>query len=91
MKVEIQLFSILRERLPPDAVEGKTTITLAEGATLGDLIIELGIDQVLGYPPAELTTKAGWQVMVSGKLATDMNRVLQAGDQVRIFPPVSGG
>lgn len=96
MEIEVQLFSILRECLPTDTKaqghsQGKAIITLPEGATLADLITELGIDQYLGYPPAELTTKAGWQFMVSGRFAPDVARVLQDGEQVRVFPPVSGG
>ena len=91
MQIGVQLFSILRDCLPPDADRGKATITLPEGATLSDLVGHLGIDRHLGYAAAELTTVASWQVMVSGKFELDMERVLQDGDEVRIFPPVSGG
>ena len=91
MEINVQLFSILRDCLPPDADRGKATITLPQDATLADLVRHLGIDQHLGYAAAELTTAASWQVMVSGKFELDMERVLKDGDEVRIFPPVSGG
>lgn len=91
MKVQVQLFSILRDLLPPDAQRGRTTLTLAEGATLADLITRLGIDQKLGIAAEEITTKAGWQVMVSDKFEASMERVLRDGDEVKILPPISGG
>lgn len=91
MQIHVQLFSILRDCLPPEADRGRATITLPEGATLADLVTHLGIDRHLGHAAAELTTTASWQVMVSGGFELDMGRVLQDGDEVRIFPPVSGG
>ncbi len=96
MQIHVQLFSILRDCLPPEAEaqgssRGKATITLPEGATLADLVSHLGVDRHLGCTAAELTSKASWQVMVSGQFELDMEHVLQDGDQVRIFPPISGG
>jgi molybdopterin converting factor small subunit len=91
MQIHVQLFSILRDCLPPDAERGKATVTLPDGATLTDLVTHLGIDRHLGYNASELTSAASWQVMVSGQFELDMERVLLDGDQVHIFPPVSGG
>ncbi len=96
MQIHVQLFSILRDCLPPDANARGTsgaqaTVTLPQGATLADLVTHLGIDEHLGYDAAELTSRAAWQVMVSGQFEWDMGRALQDGDEVRIFPPVSGG
>ena len=96
MQIHVQLFSILRDCLPPDAEArgpsgGRATISLQEGATLVDLVRHLGIDQHLGYEASELTNTASWQVMVSGQFELDMGRKLQDGDEVRIFPPLSGG
>ena len=91
MQIHVQLFSILRDCLPPDAVRGKATISLAEGSTLTDLVTHLGIDRQLGYTAPDVVARANWQVMVSGRFETDMGRVLQDGDEVGIFPPVSGG
>ena len=96
MQIQVHLFSILRDCLPPGAEArggsaGKATVTLPEGATLADLVTRLGIDRHLGYRASELTSSASWQVMVSGRFELDMDRVLQDGDEVSIFPPVSGG
>ena len=96
MQIHVHLFSILRDCLPPDAEAqggsgGTAVIALPEGATLVDLVTSLGIDRHLGYRAAELTSGASWQVMVSGQFELDMGRVLQDGDEVSIFPPVSGG
>ena len=91
MQIQEQLFSILRDCLPADAEGGQATVTLPEGASLADLVRHLGIDEYLGYVAAELTSRAHWQVMVSGQFELDMERKLQNGDEVRIFPPVSGG
>jgi molybdopterin converting factor small subunit len=96
MQIRVRLFSILRDCLPPDAGARGTsreqaTVTLAEGATLADLVTHLGIDRYLGYDAGELTSGAGWQVMVSGQFELDMGRTLQDGDEVYIFPPASGG
>ena len=91
IQVHVQLFTILRRCLPPATERGQATIPLPEGATVADLITHLGIDRCLGYDAAELTSKAGWQVLISGRFELDMGRVLHDGDEVRIFPPIAGG
>jgi len=91
MQIHVQLFSILRDCLPPGSERGQASVSLPKGATLADLATHLGIDRHLGYKAAELTSRASWQVLVSGQFELDMGRVLQDGDEVRIFPPISGG
>ena len=96
MQIHVHLFSILRDCLPADAKArgtsgGQAIVTLPAGATLSDLVTHLGIDEHLGYGAAELTSRANWQVMVSDQFELDMERRLRHGDEVRIFPPVSGG
>jgi molybdopterin converting factor small subunit len=91
MQIHVQLFSILRDCLPPGSERGQATVSLPDGATLADLASHLGIDRYLGCDAAELTATASWQVLVLGQFELDMDRVLQDGDEVRIFPPISGG
>jgi molybdopterin converting factor small subunit len=91
MQIHVQLFSILRDCLPPGSERGQATVSLPDGATLADLASHLGIDRYLGCDAAELTATASWQVLVLGQFELDMGRVLQDGDEVRIFPPISGG
>jgi molybdopterin converting factor small subunit len=91
MQVHVQLFSFLRDCLPPDARRGQATVNLLEGATLADLVTHLGIDRRLGCAAADLIARASWQVMISGRFELDTDRVLQDGDEVHIFPPISGG
>ena len=91
MQIHVQLFSILRDCLPPGTQRGQTNVTLADGATLADLITHLGVDENLGFAAEEIAAKARWQVLVSDKFEADMGRVLRDGDEVKILPPISGG
>lgn len=91
MRVRLRLFSILRDCLPPDLSRGSAPIDLPEGASLGDLVVRLGIDRRLGCSPTDLIGRAGWQVLVNGVHEPEMGRTLQDGDEVQIFPPVAGG
>jgi molybdopterin converting factor small subunit len=72
-------------------MRNRATVELPEGARLTDLITHLGIDRRLGYAAADLSDKAGWQVLINGNYEVNLQRILQDGDQVQIFPPVAGG
>ena len=91
MQIDLQLFSVLRECLPPGAEKGRTRVTLPEGASLADMIAEVGIDRHLNVAAQEVSTTAGWQVMVSGSYEPEMTRILKDGDRVQILPPMAGG
>jgi molybdopterin converting factor small subunit len=91
MRIEVHLHSILRDCLPRDAKGGQATVEVPDGATIADLVRQMAIDKRLGYDAEDLVTGASWQVMVSGKIESDLARELQPGDQVRILPPVGGG
>jgi molybdopterin converting factor small subunit len=91
MQVEVQLLSILRDCLPPECERGRAVVTLPEGATLADLVTHLGVDRRLGGSAAEVVTRGGWQVIVSGQYEADLARPLRDGDRVQVFPPVAGG
>jgi molybdopterin converting factor small subunit len=91
MEIRVHLFSILKDCLPAGANRGQATITLPEDATLGDLIVHLGIDKYLGFSPAGVIDQAGWQVSVSGQFGATADRVLHNGDTVLMMPHASGG
>jgi molybdopterin converting factor small subunit len=77
LKVQIQLYSILREKLPPEA-KGRVVLQLSEGATLTDLLDELNIQGRV-------------VISVNDDQESDMSRQLKAGDEVKIFSSISGG
>jgi molybdopterin converting factor small subunit len=78
MRVEVRLFSRLREHLPPDA-RGEAIVELPEGATVGQLLAHLGIDVHVKL------------LSVNSQRETNWGRALHDGDVVRIFPIVVGG
>jgi thiamine biosynthesis protein ThiS len=77
LEIHIQLFSILREKLPPEQ-KGKTTIQLVEGATLADLLQELDINKRVA-------------ISVNGIQESDHTRQLADKDLVKVFTSVGGG
>jgi|YNPNPStandDraft_1061719.scaffolds.fasta_scaffold48423_1 molybdopterin converting factor small subunit len=91
MQVRLNLFSILKECLPPEARQGHVTVDLPPGATLRDLVQRFGIDRRLGVPPGGSLAEKGWQVLVNGIYEASLDRTLADGDEVSIFPPMAGG
>ena len=77
LEIHLQLYSILREKLPNDA-KGRTVMQLDEGATLADLLDKLGINLKV-------------VISVNGDHEQDKSRQLRDGDRVKIFSSVSGG
>lgn len=77
MEIYLELYSILREKLPPGA-NGQAVIELSEGAALSELLEELGITRRV-------------VVSVNGTHEPDKSRRLHDGDQVKIFSSISGG
>lgn len=77
MEIHLQLYSILREKLPSDA-KGRAVLQLDEGATLTDLLEELNI-------------KRRVVISVNGVHITDMSHPLLDGVTVKIFSSISGG
>jgi sulfur carrier protein ThiS len=78
MHVHVKLFSRFREYLPAEA-RGEATIEMPDGATVGQLLTHLDIDQRVKL------------IAVNGDPESDRARVLNDGDAVRIFPVVVGG
>ena len=77
MEIHLQLYSILREKLPFD-VKGRAVLQLNEGATLADLLNKLDIKRRVA-------------ISVNGVHESDKSRQLRDGDTVKIFQSVSGG
>ena len=77
MEIHLQLYSIFREKLPTDA-KGRTVLQLDYGATLADLLNELGIERRA-------------VISVNDVQESDKSRQLNDGDEVKIFSSVSGG
>jgi sulfur carrier protein ThiS len=75
--IRLQLYSILREKLPPEA-KGRVVMQLPEVVTLEDLLGELDISRRV-------------VISVNGEHETDHSRLLQDGDEVKIFSSISGG
>jgi MoaE-MoaD fusion protein len=80
--VRVRLFAILRERAGDEAVE----IELPDGATVSDAIAALRQRQGL----AELLSRLPVRVAVNREYADEATS-LEAGDELALIPPVSGG
>lgn len=81
MQIQVRLFATLRQL----AGWPKQTLELPEEATVADALVEL--DRL--YP--ELTvTKRTIYVAVNQEYARG-TQVLRTGDELALFPPVSGG
>ena len=77
MEIQLQLYSILREKLPKEA-KGRVVLQLDDNATLVDLLKKLEIERRV-------------VISVNSVLERDHTRQLRDGDDVRIFSSVSGG
>ena len=76
MEVTVRLFAMLRER----AGARELTLELPEGARVSDALAELG-DLAAGLP----------LVMAVNRVYAPEEQVLDAGDELALIPPVSGG
>lgn len=77
MRISVHLHGILRDRLP-SAAKGRITLELPDAATVGDLLLTLGIERRV-------------IVSINGRAHIPKEHVLQDGDQVVIYTPVGGG
>jgi len=77
VQVQIALYSLFREKLPPEN-RGRATIELPEGSTLADLLAKLEINI------AAICS-------LNGQIEHDFTKQLSDGDEVHIFRPVGGG
>ncbi len=79
MKVRLRLFATLGAYLPPDADGDGITLSLPGGTTLGDVVARLGIP-----------TGEHYLTVLNGDNA-EADRPLADGDEITLFPPLSGG
>ena len=77
MDVNLQLYSILREKLPSEA-KGRAVITMVKDATLADLLKKLDITHRV-------------VISVNDAHEAEMSRQLHDGDEIKIFSSISGG
>lgn len=77
MEIHLQLYSILREKLP-EAAHGKADLELEEGATIADLLKKLDISRRV-------------VVSINDDHVSDRSHKLQEGDEVKLFSSIGGG
>jgi len=82
VKVVVRLFAVLRERAGRDSVE----LELEQGATVADALAALGELPELAQPLQRLPV----QLAVNRDYACE-ETPLQAGDELALIPPLSGG
>ena len=81
MQIRVRLFATLRQL----AGWAHQTVDLPEGATVADALAELD----RRYPQLTVTTRTIY-VAVNQEYAKT-TQLLHAGDELALFPPVSGG
>ena len=77
MHVNVHLHGILRDHLPPEA-KGRAKISLEDGATVGDLLTQLGIKRRVVFA-------------LNGEQEPDEAYSLQDGDHLSIYTIIGGG
>ena len=79
MKVRLRLFAHLADYLPPDADGDGVTLDLPDGALVSVVLSRLRIPE-----------RVPFLSVVNGHEVEDSN-LLHDGDELAIFPPLSGG
>jgi len=79
--VQVKMFMNFRKYLPSDSRDGRAVVSIAEGATLQDLMGTLGI-------PGD---EKGTAVVNGISYGVADTQVLKDGDVVSFFSPVAGG
>ncbi len=74
MRVQVKCYATLADKAPAD-----NALDLADGATVGDVVAQLGID-----------TKDIALMFVNG-VHRKLDTPLREGDALGLFPPVGGG
>ncbi|MHA1485172.1 MAG: MoaD/ThiS family protein [Candidatus Thorarchaeota archaeon] len=80
MKISVKLYANLLKFAPPDTEIGESFEVEFKGATISDLIEQLGFTQ-----------EQARIVFVNDNQTSDLSSTLRNGDRVVMFPPVGGG
>lgn len=81
MQINIRLFATLKERAGAPTV----AVDVAEPATVGSLVA------ALGHSHPQLADALPVSIVAVNRAFADPETPLAPGDEVAIFPPVSGG
>lgn len=79
MKIEVALFATLSKYLPPGAQNRRAVIEVQDGATVREVLNQLGI-------PPDLPNI----LLVNGRQSPE-NTILRDGETLSVFPPLAGG
>lgn len=79
MKIEVALFATLSKYLPAGSQNRKATLEVRDGATVRDILNQLGV-------PPELPNI----LLVNGRQAPETT-ALNDGETLSVFPPLAGG
>lgn len=93
IRVHVRYYNVLRDA----AQRGDETFAVAAGTTLRGLLRDVvarahpGVGEVLFLRTGEISpyTRFFWNGAVVGE--ADLDRALQEGDEVHIFPAIAGG
>ena len=77
--VRVKLYATLRDQFPGLGIGEAMTVTLSDGATVGQLIRQLDL------PDDQM------KILFVNHVICGKDHPLAAGDVVAIFPPVGGG
>lgn len=92
MKVQVQVFSFLRDFLPQASRQsGEVEVDLPETATLQDLFVCLGIHRQIQQDIFAHELNHSFQVLINDVAVNSYSQPLCAGDRVVLFPPMAGG
>ena len=80
MKIELEVFATLRDKLKEVLPGGRGTVEVPDGATINEVAEQFHITRV-----------AKCVIMVDGQMEQDRNRQLHADSKLTIIPPVAGG
>ncbi len=80
MTVEVRLFASLRKYLPSGSGRASVNIDIHDGASIVDILTKLGIP-----------TESRLMTLVDGVHERDLDRQLEDGCTLSIFPPIAGG